>query len=121
MVGFLKLFRHIISNLPNRMKGSKTNLRIRMGKMLTQNWHHNSDFLRIVYIFTYLTKCHNTGVLVAPVSVILNRVNNKLSYQWQHSFFTDGGHHSVYTIFSEIYMVFFVICIRLKTFLWTQP
>ena len=52
--GFLEVFGHIVSHLTNAMKGSISNLRVRVLKMLNDNWDHWSDLLNVIKVLSNL-------------------------------------------------------------------
>ena len=89
MVVFLELFWHIVRNLANSVQRSIPNFWIWMATMLDQNWNHHSNFRRLIHVLTNLTECHQTCMFVAPVTIVLDCIYDKLTNQRQHQFLTN--------------------------------
>lgn len=86
VVILLEFLRHVVSNLTDCVQRRISNFRVGMSAVLAQNWHHHSNFLGVVDVFTNLTESHDTSVLVSPVCVVLNCVKDESSNQRQHNF-----------------------------------
>ncbi len=50
----LEFFGHVISHLTDAMKGSISNLRVRVKKVLDNNWDHRCNLLDVIKIFSDL-------------------------------------------------------------------
>lgn len=68
--GILKILRHVISHLPNAMKGSISDLRVWVLQVIYYSRDHWRDLLDIIQVLTNLRESHETGIFVAPVIVV---------------------------------------------------
>lgn len=79
MEHLLELRIEVISNLSEAMKGSKTDLRVLVLAVLLNNGDHLGNLIDAVDVLTNLRESHNTGMFVAPVSVVLNSCSDKMT------------------------------------------
>ena len=120
MEGLLEIVWHIISELTNAMKTSISDLRVLMLKVRENRWHHRGDLLDFIDILSDLRECHDTSVLVAPVSFISNSVLHKSGNQRKHVLITNTANKPVNGGLTEVDVVFFLVFTS-KTFLRAHP
>jgi hypothetical protein len=108
--------------LTDSVKWSISDFRVRVFAVTNNNGNHNLDFLRVIDVLTDLTECHNTGMFVAPIRCLkIDCVDNQLTNEWKHDWFTNWWHKSVYTSFTKSNVIFFLVTILLETFFRFKP
>lgn len=66
----LEFLSHIISNLTNAVKGSISDLWVRVSKVLDNDRNHWANLLDIINVLSDLGKSHESCILVSPVSSV---------------------------------------------------
>ena len=97
----LEFFSHIISHLPDAMKGSISNLGVRVKQMLDNNGDHWCNLLDVIKILTNLWERHKTSILVSPVLVISESSLDKGAEQRKHYFISNARYKSVNACLTE--------------------
>ena len=92
---FLEAIWHVICDLTNTVEGCVSDFGVRMLQMLKQDRNHASNFGGIIHILSYLRECHDSGMLISPVSIISNSVLHKLTNERKHYLITNSSNKSV--------------------------
>lgn len=66
----LKIFTHVICNLPYAMDGSIPDLWYWMLQVLHYHWDHLADLLNVINILTHLGEGHEASIFIPPISGI---------------------------------------------------
>ena len=66
------------------------NFRVRVLKVLDDNWNHFRNVVDIVDVFADLRESHQTGVFETPVLIVGNRILDDRAHEWQANGVADG-------------------------------
>jgi len=82
--GLLKLLSHVVGDLADAVERSVPDFGVRVLEMGDDDRNHGSNLAGLVDVLTDLRESQDTGILVAPVRLISDRVLHELADQRQH-------------------------------------